>query len=185
MNAGLRFIVGLFGLINLLFVIAMILTLTGTYLVFDALLALQQQSEVFWILIGVLSFLGLLSLIFFLTSFKSSGKKGFSSQSLNVSTTSGEIGISRQAIESTVMRTVRTVDGIRSADVSIRIANKEEYVDVYISYTPFGDHPVQQTAKALQDRVKTELESWLEISVREVRVEIQDKSNAEKKNRVV
>ncbi|WP_059103237.1 alkaline shock response membrane anchor protein AmaP [Shouchella shacheensis] len=183
MNAGIKLLVGLYGFLSLLLVASVILVVTGVYNAFSALLNLQQGNEVFWILIGLLTFLGLMSFAFLVASFTRSSN---SEKELQVRTDMGTIGISKQSIESTTLKSIRRFEGMRQIDVEARIFAKNEQVRLSITYTPFGPSPVQQTAKQMQESVKRDVESWLEVSVREVRIYVIDaNAKSSKKERVV
>ncbi|RQW18627.1 alkaline shock response membrane anchor protein AmaP [Bacillus sp. C1-1] len=181
MNGVLRFFVALFALITLVVSIGIILQITDVYNVFDEILALGEPY--FWVLIGIFSFLVLISLILFIASFRRSESE---IDSYHVSTEIGEIGISKQSIESTALKSARALDGMRSLEIRSRISRDSNRVSLDITYTPFGPNPVQQNAKELQDRVKKDLESWLEVAVSEVRVFVkQSQPNQNKRQRVI
>ncbi|UTR05945.1 alkaline shock response membrane anchor protein AmaP [Alkalihalobacillus sp. LMS6] len=181
MNGVLRFFMALFALLTLVISVGFILQITNVYNVFDEILALGEPY--FWVLIGVFAFLILLSLILFFASFRRSESE---IHSYHVSTEVGEIGISKQSIESTALKSARSLDGMRSLEIHSRISRDSNQVALEITYTPFGPNPVQQNAKKLQDRVKQDLESWLEVAVSEVKVFVkQNQPNQNKRQRVI
>lgn len=178
MNLFIRFVLGIYAFLTLLLTASVLLTVTDTYNPIDAWLTAQQANEGFWIIIGILSFIGLLSLIFLIQAF--SMKR--SSHSKYVAPTDiGVIGISKASIESTVPTIIRRFDGLRSVKVDANILSKSQQVLVNVRYTPFGTSPVQENAKKLQETIKTELEKWLEIPVKEVKIAIENEPYTSKK----
>lgn len=178
MNLATRLIIGVYAFLAILLVGSVLLAVTGQYDPISELLSMQQNNELFWVLIGVLSFLGLVSFILFVSSFR---KSETSQDKYRVPTDFGAIGISKNSIESTALRSTRKMDGMRSVEVKSRISQKTQQVSLSISYTPFGPNPVQKNAKLLQEMIKRDLEDWLEVSVKEVQVHVKDASNESKK----
>ncbi|UTR07599.1 alkaline shock response membrane anchor protein AmaP [Alkalihalobacillus sp. LMS6] len=180
MNGLLRFFMGVFAFVTLLVSTGAILTITNTYPVFEEIIA--QGQDFFWVLIGVFSFLILLAFILFVASVISRGHVGL----FRSATELGEIAISQETIEATILKSARKLDGIRSLEVHSRMKNDGKSVLVDLTYSPFGTKPVQKNATALQDVVKHDLESWLEVHVAEVRVFVRPQTtSASKKQRVV
>lgn len=181
MHGILRFFMALFAFLTFVVSVGFILEMTNVYDVFGEILSLGNPS--FWVLIGVFAYLSLLSLILFFASFK---KGGSEINHYRTSTEVGQIDISKQSIESTAMKSARSLDGMRSLEVKSRISKDSKGVKLIITYTPFGSKPVQQNAKALQEKVKQDLESWLEVSVLEIQVYVrQNQSNQNKRQRVI
>ena len=178
MNLAIRFIIGIYAFLTLLITGSVLLDVTAIFEPINELLAIQQTNEIYWIIIGVLSFVVVVSLILFLSSFK---KRERSQSKYQSPTDIGVIGISKDSIESTVLRIIRRFEGIRSVDVDSSISKKTQQVTVSVCYSPFGPHPVQENAKKLQESVKMELEKWLEIPVKEVKVLVKNQSNPTKK----
>ena len=178
-NLAIRLLIGIYAFFTLLLTGSVLLDVTGTYDPFNALLNVQQSNEIFWILISLLSFIALVSLIMFITAFKKNDKSQRKYQS---PTDIGVIGISKNSIESTVFRIIRRFEGMRSVDVQSSISNKTQQVTVDVSYSPYGPSPVQENAKKLQETVKTELEKWLEIPVKEVKVNVKHEPHSPKKS---
>ncbi|WP_306981421.1 alkaline shock response membrane anchor protein AmaP [Alkalicoccobacillus murimartini] len=178
MNVAIRIIVGIYAFLTLLILGSVLLDVTGIYQPINELLAIQQTNEMYWILIGILSFVFVVSLILFLSSFK---KRERTQSKFQSPTDIGVIGISKDSIESTVLRIIRRFEGVRSVDVDSSISKKTQQVTVSVSYAPFGPNPVQENAKKLQESVKMELEKWLEIPVKEVKVLVKNQSNPTKK----
>ena len=177
-NLAIRLIIGIFAFLTLLLTGSVLLEITGTFDPINELLSVQQSNEIFWILIGVLTFIGLVALIMFISAFK---KSESSERNYQSPTDIGVIGISKDSIESTVLRIIRSFEGMRSVDVHSSISKKTQQVTVDVSYSPYGPSPVQENAKKLQETVKTELESWLEIPVKEVKVHVKHEPHSPKK----
>ncbi|GAF13280.1 hypothetical protein JCM19046_1512 [Bacillus sp. JCM 19046] len=181
MNGLLRFFMAIYALITLLVSVGFILAVTEVYDVFTELLG--QGQEMFWVFIGIFSFLILLSLILFVASFRRSESE---IQSYYVDTEIGAIGISKQSIESTAMKSARRLDGMRSIEIRSRLSRESNQVALEITYSPFGPNPVQQNARKLQETVKSDVESWLEVAVSEVKVYVrQTQPSSNKRQRVV
>lgn len=178
MNLFLRFVLGIYALLTLVLTASVLLIVTDTYNPIDAWLSAQQTNEGFWIMIGLLSFIGLLSLIFLIQVFK---MKQNNHSKYVAPTDIGVIGISKASIESTVLTIIRRFDGLRSVKVDADILSKSQQILIHVRYTPFGTSPVQENAKKLQETIKTEIEKWLEIPVKEVKIAVENEPYTTKK----
>lgn len=182
MNFGLRLMMGIYTLLTLLLAVGIILMLTEVYDSAAYVLEFPKSEPFFIVVISLVAFIALVSLILFLSSFRSSSTK----KDLNIDTSLGEISISKKSIESMAMNIVKKFEGIRSIDVHSHISSKAEKVKLIVTFSVFKNNAVQQTAKEMQQRLKKDLEAMLEVQVSDIHIYVVDlESKTNKKQRVI
>ena len=183
MNMGLRWIFGIYALLTFLLSLGIILMLTEVYDSVAYVLEFPKNGSFFIVVISLVSFLALVSLILFFSSFKSSPS---TRKDLNIDTSLGEISISKKSIESMAYNIAKKFDGILSLEVGADIFSKAEKIKLTVKFSVFKNSAVQQTAKEMQQRLKDDLERMLEVQVSEVQIYVIDlEGKTSKKQRVV
>ncbi|WP_042358880.1 alkaline shock response membrane anchor protein AmaP [Geomicrobium sp. JCM 19055] len=185
MNRFTQFIIGLNSFLTLLLVTAVLLSIFDVYSVMLQIELWPNTAELFWVLIGILSFIALVNLILFFSSFRMGGPPRSRGQ-LDVRTQNGTLSISQQTIDSTIYRSVKRFEGIRAITIRSRIHSEEESLEIAISFSVIGNEPVQQLASKVQRAVKEDVEHFLEVAVSTVQVNIKEpEPDNSQKQRVV
>ncbi|MFC4736887.1 alkaline shock response membrane anchor protein AmaP [Bacillus daqingensis] len=182
MNVLLRMIFAVYGLLGLALSVVVLLEVTGMYALLQLVTDGGMPQEVFWTIVGLTAFVGIVSLILFLTSFR----KGESSKdTLEVPTSNGYIAIKKDAFESALGRFLAGRDGIRMTESKVNMHSKKNMVDIDVHYAPVSGRGIQQTGTELQEEIKSYLENWFEVTVRRVRIFVEDPAKSKSKKRVV
>ncbi|GAK06226.1 hypothetical protein JCM19037_4806 [Geomicrobium sp. JCM 19037] len=187
MNRFTQFIIGLNSFLTLLLITAFVLLAFNVYDIFLQIEMWPNSEQWFWVLIGILAFMALVSFILFVASFRTGESSSPRSRgNLDVRTPTGTLSISKQTIDSTIYRIVKSFEGIRTVQVKSFIDSEEEKIDIEISYAVFGKEPVQQMADRIQRTVKEDVEQFLEVAVDNIKVNVKEPdSDQTQRERVV
>lgn len=146
------------------------------FLDIDSLQASQQQLQQYsWFLPALYWSAGLLmfvALLFVLYAFRPSYK----SKGLLFSYQDGELYIDKKSIEKTVLHTVRKYDNVRQPSVDVQLFQKKQssYIDVNVDLFVTQTSNIQSYLKTIREDIKANAESFAELPVREVSLNLLD-----------
>ncbi|MDZ5783066.1 alkaline shock response membrane anchor protein AmaP [Marinococcus luteus] len=182
MNGFTRFIGFLFAVATIVFSAVALLYLFDIGTSASVIDGWINSSAGFWIIIGTAIFIGLISLVMLVASLTGPSS---STDGLKIETADGTIDITKASIRSTVYQTLKEYTELRSPEVNVQIHRKENTVTIRTSFHLFRETGAQTLTKNVQQRVKENVEAWLEVPVREVRVTVHEPKVDKKKARVV
>ncbi|MFY9114292.1 MAG: alkaline shock response membrane anchor protein AmaP [Dethiobacteria bacterium] len=99
-----------------------------------------------------------------------SADKKASRRAIMVQNPNGEVGITYGAIENMALRVSREIDGIR--DIEARVNETRQGTIIYLRIKVLSDLEIPRLSSALQDKVKEYVENITGITIREIRVSI-------------
>ncbi|MDX6153208.1 alkaline shock response membrane anchor protein AmaP [Marinococcus sp. PL1-022] len=182
MNGFTRLVGFLFAVATIIFSVGALLYLFDIGASTSVIDGWISSSVGFWIIIGMAVFIGLISLVMLVASLSGSSS---SAEGLKIETADGTIDITKASIRSTVHQTLKKYTELRSPQVSVQIHRRQEAVTIRTSFHLFRETGAQTLTKEVQQRVKENVEAWLEVPVRDVRVTVHEPKVDKKKARVV
>lgn len=90
----------------------------------------------------------------------------------------GQIKISLKAIENCIIKAAKEVEGVKNISASIKRVN--EGINVTINIKVLPDMNIPETAKSIQERVKTHVENNVGTQINEIKIFVENISGTEK-----
>lgn len=180
MNSFNRLLLVLIGVVGLISAGLLALTVYDVPNLSNWLQTWQQQEWFYYTVLAISAFLAVVFLILLCTGLFTSSPD----RELIIVTSEGKITISKATIESTTLKAIQSVQGIRSPKVEALINPRKEYVSVLVSCSLFGREGLPSIGKDMQAEIKRAVESLLELPVHSVRIHLTD-TKTQTKERVV
>ncbi|MER2192746.1 MAG: alkaline shock response membrane anchor protein AmaP [Solibacillus sp.] len=166
-----------------LWILLVVGVLLFVFLDIDSLQSDQQELQQYrWFLptvywsAGLLMFVALVMMLFaFRPSYKSKG--------LLLSYQDGELYIDKKSIEKTVLHTIRKYDHVLQPSVNVQLFQKKQssYIDVNVDLFVIQTANIQTYLQTIREDIKANAESFAELPVREVSLNLLDQKMLNKR----
>ncbi|WP_227394888.1 alkaline shock response membrane anchor protein AmaP [Jeotgalibacillus aurantiacus] len=170
MNAFNRLLLIVVGVAGLLAVSVLTASAYRIPFVSDSILGWSAEPWYIYTILSISGFLGLIFIILLLTGVFAKPPEKY----MKIKTGIGDIDISRKSIESVALKSIRSIEGVRSPEVHAKLHGRKETVSVHVDCHIFDQSGLPTIGKSMQEQIKVQIESLLEVPVKKVSINIQD-----------
>ncbi|MBT2583094.1 alkaline shock response membrane anchor protein AmaP [Planococcus sp. ISL-109] len=177
MNPFNRFLLIVFGVTGLLSILVLASVIFEIPYISPWVQSFDGTEWFFYTVLSASIFIGFIFLILLLSGLFSPTPE----KQIIIQTGEGNIEISRKAIESVALRSVKELSGVRDLLVRATINRKQNAVSIKVSCQVFDQTKLPSLGKQMQERVKESVGSLLEIPVENVEIIIGETKELHKK----